>query len=156
MDVNFMTAVRTTLRALPAMLERGSGHVVNVSSVAGRIGSPREAAYTASKHAMSGWTDVMAGDLIGTGVRMHLVNPGPIDTEIWQKIDEPAGYSGRLHPPHRVSAAIIRAVERGSYETWAPASLAVMPFFRAAAPKAFVSASGRFDRRAVDRGAKGR
>ena len=149
MDVNFMTAVRTTLRALPAMLERRSGHVVNVSSVAGRIGSPREAAYTASKHALSGWTDVMAADLVGSGVRLHLVNPGPIDTEIWEKLDEPAGYSGRLHPPARVSGAIIRAVERGSYETWAPASMAVMPFFRAALPKVFITASGRFDRRSV-------
>jgi len=148
MDVNFMTAVRTTLRALPAMLARRDGHVVNVASVAGRIGSPREAAYTASKHAMAGWTDVMAADLVGTGVHMHLVHPGPIDTEIWQKLDEPAGYSGRLRPPARVSAAIIRAVERGSYETWAPASMAVMPFVRAALPKPFVTAAGWFDRRA--------
>ena len=151
MDVNFMTAVRTTLSALPAMLERGSGHVVNVASVAGRIGSPRESAYTASKFAMVGWTDVMAADLVGTGVRLHLVHPGPIDTEIWDKLDEPAAFSGRLHSPAKVSASIMRTVERGAHETWVPASMSFLPFVRAAVPRAFVSAAGWFDRRTAER-----
>lgn len=151
MEVNFMTAVRTTLAALPAMLDRRSGQVVNVSSVAGRIGSPRESAYTASKFAMVGWTDSMAADLVGTGVRFHLVYPGPIDTEIWQKIDEPAAYSGRFYSPELVSAAILRTVERGRFERWVPRRMGLLPFARAAVPGLLNSTSGRFDGRAVEK-----
>src|ERR1051326_6108515 len=90
MRVDFMGAVWPTLAVLPSMLARHSGHIVNVSSVAGRLPSAREAAYTAAKHAMHGWSDVLAVDLYGTGVRVHIVNPGPIATEIWDKVQEPA------------------------------------------------------------------
>ncbi|HEX5266475.1 MAG TPA: SDR family NAD(P)-dependent oxidoreductase [Acidimicrobiales bacterium] len=151
MDVNFLTAVRTTLAALPGMLGRHSGHVVNVSSVGGRVVSPREAAYVASKFAMVGWTDAMAADLTGTGVRMHLMYPGPIATEIWDKLDEPASFSGRFYPPQRVSAAIVRMVERDRFEGWVPRRMSALVFVRAALPRLFVESAGRFDRRAESR-----
>ena len=149
--VNFLAPVRATLAALPGMLARHSGHVVNVASVAGRVGSPRESAYSASKFALVGWTEAMASDLVGTGVRLHLVIPGPIETEIWGKLDEPPAYRGRLHPPAEVSAAVLSCVERGAFERWAPRWLAVMPLFRALAPRAYVTAGGWFDRRGAGR-----
>ncbi|HZT66898.1 MAG TPA: SDR family NAD(P)-dependent oxidoreductase [Acidimicrobiales bacterium] len=149
MAVNFTSPVRATMAALPGMLSRGHGHVVNVASVAGRVSSPRESAYTASKFALVGWTDAAASDLVGTGVRLHLVIPGPIATEIWEKLDEPAAYRGRFQPPEKVSAAIIECVERGSYERWVPRWPAVMPLFRALAARGYVTAGGWFDRRAV-------
>lgn len=148
MEVNFLTAVRTTLAALPGMLARGGGHVVNVSSVGGRIVSPRESGYVASKFALVGWTDAMAADLTGTGVRMHLVYPGPIATEIWDKLEEPASYSGRFYSPQRVSAAIMRMVERDRFEAWVPRRMSALVFVRAALPRLFVESAGRFDRRA--------
>ena len=70
-------------RSSPAMLARGSGLIVNVGSVGGRFGIIHEAAYCAAKFALSGWSEVMAMDLAGTGVRVKLVLPGPIATEIW-------------------------------------------------------------------------
>ncbi|HET6794366.1 MAG TPA: SDR family NAD(P)-dependent oxidoreductase [Acidimicrobiales bacterium] len=151
MRVNFEVPVRTTLAALPAMLARGRGHVVNVSSVAGRVASPREAAYTASKFALSGWTDAMASDLAGSGVSLHLVHPGPIDTDIWSTLAEPASYRGRFYPPERVSAAVLGCVERGRYERWVPAWMGLLPLVRTVAPRAYVTAAGLFDRRGVRR-----
>ena len=151
MEVNFLTAVRATLASLPGMLARGGGHVVNVSSVGGRIVSPREAGYVASKFALVGWTEAMAADLTGTGVRMHLMYPGPIDTEIWDKLDEPASYSGRFYSPQRVSAAIMRMVERDRFEAWVPRRMSALVFVRAALPRLFVESAGRFDRRAESR-----
>jgi short-subunit dehydrogenase len=106
MRINFLGAVWATLAALPSMLERKAGHIVNVSSVAGRIPSAREAGYTASKHALTGWSEVLAADLHGTGVHVHLVNPGPIRTEIWDKLQEPAAFKGRLLPVERIADAV--------------------------------------------------
>lgn len=151
MEVNFMAAVRVTLAALPTMVSAGGGHIVNVSSVAGRIGSPREAAYTASKFALSGFTEAAAADLVGTGVRMHLVFPGPIDTEIWTKLAEPASYRGRFHPPEAVSAAVMRCVAQGDFERWVPRWMGALPFIRGVAPRFFLGAAGRFDRRGARR-----
>lgn len=149
-EVNFLAAARLTLAALPGMLASG-GHIVNIGSVAGRVGSPREAAYTASKFALAGWSESLAADLVGTPVRVHLVNPGPIRTEIWNKLAEPASYRGRFHPPERVSAAVIRAVEGNRFEAWVPRWMGMLPFVRAAAPRGYVTAAGVFDRRAARR-----
>ncbi len=77
MDVNFHAPVRMSLALLPDWLARGSGCVVNVSSLGGRVPIANEAAYCASKFALCGWTEGMAVDLYGTGVEVKLVLPGP-------------------------------------------------------------------------------
>jgi NAD(P)-dependent dehydrogenase (short-subunit alcohol dehydrogenase family) len=63
MRTNFFSPVALSLAVLPRMLERDRGMIVNVGSLAGRVGSPREAAYAASKYALHGWSEVMAVDL---------------------------------------------------------------------------------------------
>jgi NAD(P)-dependent dehydrogenase (short-subunit alcohol dehydrogenase family) len=148
MRIDFLGAVWATLAALPSMLARRSGHIVNVSSVAGRLPSPREAAYTAAKHALAGWTETLAVDLEGTGVRAHLVNPGPIRTEIWEKVDEPPAYRGRMYPPEGVAAAVRSCLERDRLEVWYPRRLAPLELARILAPRAFVRSLARYDRRA--------
>ncbi len=77
MRVNFLAPMRLTLAVLPRMLERGHGVIVNVSSVGGRLGIVHEAAYCASKFALCGWSESMAVDLHGTGVRVKLISRGP-------------------------------------------------------------------------------
>jgi short-subunit dehydrogenase len=148
MRVDFMGAVWATLALLPSMLERRSGHIVNISSVAGRLPSAREAAYTAAKHALNGWTDVLAVDLYGTGVHVHAVNPGPIRTEIWDKIEEPAAFTGKLYPPERVARAVRACLERGVHERFFPRTMAVLPYFKMAMPRVFLKTFAAFDRRA--------
>ena len=148
MRIDFLGAVWPTLALLPSMLERRSGHIVNVSSVAGRLPSAREAAYTAAKHAMAGWSDVLAVDLHGTGVKMHLINPGPIRTEIWDKIEEPAAFKGKLYPPEKVARAIRASIDRDTHERWFPRSMAWLPPFKMAMPKTFLRSFAKFDRRA--------
>ena len=71
---------------------RGSGMIVNVSSVGGRLRIIHETAYCASKFALCGWSEAMAVDLYGTGVTVKLIEPGPVDTEIWDQpgSEEPA------------------------------------------------------------------
>ena len=102
MRVNFFAPMRLTLALLPRMLARGSGMIVNVSSVGGRLGIIHETAYCASKFALCGWSEAMAVDLHGTGVSVKLIEPGPVDTEIWDQpgSEEPL-YQGPKVPAER-------------------------------------------------------
>ena len=151
MAVNFMGAVYATLALLPSMAERREGHIVNVSSVAGRVGSPREGAYSASKYALSGWSEVLAADLRDTGVKVHLVIPGAIRTEIWEKVQEPPSFSGKFEPAEAVSKAILDAIEHDRFEVWVPRRLKPAGLVRALAPGAYVKAIARYDKRAERR-----
>jgi NAD(P)-dependent dehydrogenase (short-subunit alcohol dehydrogenase family) len=148
MRINYLGAAWATLAALPGMLERKDGHIVNVSSVAGRVGSPRESAYTAAKFAMTGFSEVLAADLAGTGVHVHVVYPGPIETEIWDKVEEPAAFHGKFFPPQIVADAVRSCIERGHFERWAPRRLGFVPLVRALAPGQFIKGLARYDRRA--------
>jgi len=112
LQINFLAAVRTTAAVLPAMVERGRGSVVNVTSVAGKIPNPRESAYGASKAALHLWTHALAVDLDATGVHMGVLSPGPIDTDIWDSDEIPASYRGRRYPPEVVADATARMVEK--------------------------------------------
>lgn len=81
-DVN-LTGVFLGMRALaPAMCERRAGSIINVSSVAGLMGSPYLAAYAASKWGVRGITKVLARELASFGVRVNSVHPGQIDTDM--------------------------------------------------------------------------
>jgi short-subunit dehydrogenase len=129
MRVNFHSPVRMTLKALPKMLERRAGMVVNVASVGGRMGIAHEAAYCASKFALSGWSEVMAIDLAGTGVEVRLIHPGPIDTDIWDRPGERhAVYDGPKEPPELVARGILAAIEGEGFEHYLPDMKAVVDY----------------------------
>ncbi len=118
--VNFLACVWTTLAALPHMLRQGGGSIVNVSSFAAEVVPPREAIYAASKRALNAFTEGLWSDLAGSNVHVALVIPGAIDTEIWEKLDEPPAFRGRRHPPRVVTDAILEAIERRRYEITVP------------------------------------
>lgn len=120
MRVNFMSSVWTTLAAIPYMLSRGGGTVVNISSFAAKVAPPREAAYAASKAAMNSFSEALWNDLAGSNIHVAIINPGPIDTEIWLKEDEPVAYNGRKYPPEIVTDAIFEAIEKRRYELTIP------------------------------------
>jgi len=83
MRVNYSSPVRLTLRLLPHMVERGSGRVVMVSSVAATLSSPGEGAYDASKSALSVFAEAMAIDVWDLGIRVNIVYPGVVDTPLF-------------------------------------------------------------------------
>jgi short-subunit dehydrogenase len=121
MRVNFFAPMRMTLALLPRMLARGSGLIVNVSSVGGRLGIIHETAYCASKFALCGWSEAMAVDLYGSGVAVKLIEPGPVDTEIWDQpgSEEPL-YQGPKVPAAQVARDIIDALGSGQFEHYVP------------------------------------
>ena len=120
MRVNFLSSVWTTMAAIPHMLRQGGGTVVNVSSFAAKVAPPREAVYAASKAAMNAFSEGLWNDLAGSSIHVAVVNPGPIDTEIWLKEDEPVAYQGKKYPPEIVTRAIFEAIEKRRYEITVP------------------------------------
>jgi short-subunit dehydrogenase len=127
MRVNFLSPTAMTLAVLPRMIARGAGVVVNVSSIASRFGVTTEAAYSASKFALSGWSEGIAADLDGTGVRVRLVLPGTIDTELWdQPGNDPPLYQGSLVPAEDVAEGIVAAIDSDHFEHYLPDMKAVV------------------------------
>ncbi|MFB5267196.1 SDR family NAD(P)-dependent oxidoreductase [Paenibacillus enshidis] len=124
MDVNYMGAVRCIKAVLPAMLERRSGQIVNVASIAGKIGTAKSASYTATKHALLGLSNALRQELRGTGVVVSAINPGPIDTPFFEMADPSGGYVGSIRwfmmKPERVAKHIILAMEKHKEEVNLP------------------------------------
>jgi NAD(P)-dependent dehydrogenase (short-subunit alcohol dehydrogenase family) len=85
MDTNFFGLIAVTQAVLPYMRARSSGTLINVSSVSGRIGFPGYAPYSASKHAVEGFSEALRLELLPYGIRVTLVEPGSYQTAIWQK-----------------------------------------------------------------------
>jgi len=119
--INLLGTVYPLKAVLPGMIERGRGHLVVVSSVAGRFGSPFEAAYAATKFAQTGMAEAMAVELEGRGVGVSIVNPGVVDTDFFEArghaYDRPFP---RPIPADRVAEAVVRAVESGQREVFVP------------------------------------
>ena len=156
MAINFLAPVRTTMAALPGMVERGRGSVVNVTSVAGAIPNPKESAYGAAKAALHLWSHGLAVDLTGTGVHVGDLSPGPIDTPIWD-FDEDATYTGRKYPPSVVAEGAARMIEQELVQLTVPrqygavGALYGLPGVNRAIRKGLVDFARKADRRAGGR-----
>jgi NAD(P)-dependent dehydrogenase (short-subunit alcohol dehydrogenase family) len=85
LNANVLGIVRCTKEVLPGMRAAGGGAIVNVGSVTGRFAQPSMAAYTTSKFAVEGLTEVLAQEVAGFGIRVVLIEPGTIRTPIFAK-----------------------------------------------------------------------
>jgi short-subunit dehydrogenase len=108
MDINYGGMLRCIEAVLPSMLERGSGHVVGVASLAGMRGLPRAAAYGASKAAMIHFLESLRFHVKARGVKVTVVNPGFVKTPLTDKNDF---YMPFLTSPERAAAVISRGIE---------------------------------------------
>lgn len=101
---------------LPAMLERGSGHIVTLGSIAGRQAFPANGAYSASKFGVRGLHAVLDQELKGTGVRSTMVEPAATDTTLWDAIDRTANpglpESAAMLDAEAVADAVLYAITR--------------------------------------------
>ena len=82
MEVDFFAPLRLTQLVLPAMVQRGSGRIINNASVAGKVGSPLRTGYCAAKHALVGWSDALRAEIAQYGVQVHVLTPGFVATGI--------------------------------------------------------------------------
>ena len=93
LETNVVAPIRLARLFLPGMRERGTGRIVNISSVAGRLSTPLMGWYCASKHALEAVTDSLRMEVEADGVRVVLVEPGMFGTPIWSATQE-GGFPG--------------------------------------------------------------
>jgi short-subunit dehydrogenase len=121
MHVNYLSPVRLTMALLPQMLARGSGTIVNISSVAATLSAPGESAYDASKAALTAFSEAMAIDLWDNGVRVMVVYPGVIDTELFSLPDNDVPDLPVPAEPVSVCVdAILAGLESGAAQVYVP------------------------------------
>jgi short-subunit dehydrogenase len=118
-EINLLAPMLLARAVLPGMVDRRRGQVVNIASVAGKTMTPFNSVYSASKHALVGWTHSVRFELQGSGVGMSVVCPGFVADEglfaRWG--DEKRGRrSGAFTTPEKVSSAVVRAIERNVAE----------------------------------------
>ena len=82
MEVDYFSGVILTKKLLPAMVAKGSGHIVAISSIVGMFGFPLRSAYSAAKHAMHGFYETVWAELHTQGIRVTVVCPGRILTDV--------------------------------------------------------------------------
>ncbi|MCV7254848.1 MULTISPECIES: SDR family NAD(P)-dependent oxidoreductase [Mycobacteriaceae] len=124
LGVNVMGVVHGINAFVPAMAERGGGHVVNVASAAGLLANPQLGGYSATKHAVVGLSEALRIELAPHGVGVTAVCPGIIDTAITRNSAYRGGdaaarkaktaktYARRGYTPARAAANILKAVDR--------------------------------------------
>lgn len=88
-DVNLKGTLYVTRCVAPGMISRGSGRIINISSVAGTRGIPGQAVYCASKFGMNGFADTIAQELLQKGILVTTICPGAIDTPLWDSEKNP-------------------------------------------------------------------
>ena len=110
-DINFRGVIHGMQLALPEMLERGSGHIVNIASLAGRFGIPGAVVYTGTKFAVVGLTEAADAEYRGRGVHFTAVMPSKVRTELASGTEE-AGKGIPAVGPEDVAAAVVQALQR--------------------------------------------
>lgn len=129
MDINYFGTVHMVKAVLPGMLQRGSGHIVNISSVVGYVGAPGYAAYGPSKAAIRGLSDVLRVEAKPRGVKVSVVFPPDTDTPqlAYEKSHKPAEmlqfqedgglgpFRYGVHSAEKVARVILSGVRRGHY-----------------------------------------
>ena len=108
METNYFGALRCIQAVFPGMRERRSGHIINVSSIQGRMSVPSYAAYAASKWALEAASEALAQEAKSFGIKVSIVEPGMIATSVWDKRrDIP---SNTRYPQERRIHALVNAL----------------------------------------------
>lgn len=122
MDVNYFGTVYTTKAVLDGMIARGSGYIVNLSSVAGFVGTFGYSAYGASKYAVRGFSDVLRAEMKPHGIGIAVVFPPDTDTPMLDyetplKPPETKALAGNVNvmTAEEVAISILKGLERGRY-----------------------------------------
>ncbi len=137
LEINLRAPIRMASALSPGMIERGRGHLVFISSLAGKAASPASAMYSATKFGLRGFALGLRSDLQSHGVGVSVILPGFIrDAGMFAdaKIDLPRGVGTRS--PDDVAGAVVRAIERNRAEIEvAPLGLRLGAGFAAVAPQ---------------------
>ena len=119
--INLAAVIHGTREAISRMKPRGTGHIVNIASLAGKVGTAGAATYSATKHGVVGLTEAVRYELRGTGVETTCVMPTIVRTELADGLRGSRLTS--MVQPEDVASAIVGALQRPRHDVYVPARL---------------------------------
>ena len=141
LEINLHAVIHGTQEAMKRMKPRGTGHIVNVASLAGRAGAPGLATYCATKHAVIGLSEAVRAELRGTGIEVTVVMPGFAKTELASGVPDLRGVP-RVSPED-IAASTIDALKVPRFDVWAPKRLAAVIWSGSVIPRTWREAVSR-------------
>jgi NAD(P)-dependent dehydrogenase (short-subunit alcohol dehydrogenase family) len=143
LDLNLRAVIHGTQDAMRRMVPRGTGHIVNVSSIAGRTGFPQLATYCATKHGVVGLSEAVRVELRGTGVEISVVMPSVVNTELAAGLAESRV---KAVEPEDVAGEVVRALKKPRFDVFVPRSNGPLVQAAGALPRRWREAFGRWIR----------
>lgn len=140
METNYLGVVWAIRAVLPAMRARGAGWIVNVSSVAGKLGQPDESAYSASKFAVTGLSEALVYELGPLGIHVLTVYPALVRTEMFTPdvlARMPARVKRTFIETPEFTRAVLRGLARGAHEITVPGYVGIAYLLRLVLPGYF-------------------
>ena len=138
-EVNFEAPLLASQLVIPIMKAQGSGHIINISSVAGKRGLPLSGIYSATKFAMQGISEALRVELRDSGIHVSVVSPGATESEFGEKIrmgdvSERFKAIGRVQTADEVAAAIVRCIKTPKAEVFPRPGSRLFVWMNAMAP----------------------
>lgn len=142
---NLLAPMQLARAVLPEMLARGSGHVVNIASLAGRTGMPYGAAYSGSKGGLAEWSISLAAELSDSGVAVSVICPGFVaETGMFSRKGRPAPGSIGASRPQAVADALLRVLQTRKVEVVVnPKPVRLLMALKALSPEAALAVGKR-------------
>src|ERR1700712_3971914 len=135
LEISVPAVITGTQEAMRRMKPRGTGHIVNIASLAGRAAAPGLATYVATKHAVIGLSESVRAELRGTGVEVTVVMPGFAKTELASGV--PDLRMVKRVTPEEIAASTVDAIKVPRFDVWAPRRLAGIMWFGSVVPRAW-------------------
>lgn len=151
METNFFGAITLTKEVIPSMIHNKAGHIVVISSVVGKFGFPLRSAYSASKHALQGYFDSLRAELQQKNIRVTIISPGRIRTDIsLNAIVKDGSRHGVMDPGQArgipvatCAKKIIKAIENNKKDVVIARQEKIMVFFRKFLPGIYYRLAAR-------------
>ncbi|HEX6428878.1 MAG TPA: SDR family oxidoreductase [Niastella sp.] len=126
MEVDYFSYIELTRLLLPHMQQRKTGHVVVISSVMGKIGTPMRSAYAAAKHALHGFFDCLRAEVYKDNIQVTIIMPGYIRTQVslnavtatGEKLNQLGKNIGHGYEAGKTAQQILQAIQKGKFEKY--------------------------------------
>jgi NAD(P)-dependent dehydrogenase (short-subunit alcohol dehydrogenase family) len=141
LELNLHAVIHGTQEAMRRMVPRGTGHIVNVSSIAGKVPLPYLATYSATKYGVVGLSEAVQVELRGTGVEVSVVMPTFVRTELTTGLGAPRTQSVG---PEDVAGEVVSALKRPRFDVWVPRSTGPLVQLTSPLPRALREAIARW------------
>jgi NAD(P)-dependent dehydrogenase (short-subunit alcohol dehydrogenase family) len=120
LEINLHAVIHGSHQAVTRMRPRGTGHIVNVASMAGKSGFPNLATYCATKHGVVGLSEALRAELRGSGIEVSVLMPGVVDTELATGLGTAKGV--KVVTPQEVATEVVASLKAPRFDIFVPRS----------------------------------